>query len=129
VDAKARFAFPGSESLNDARDMSLFTLHGAVSSRAFLASPRNLSYPACLGGAGSDIRNLGMTKGRAALPFRLDAADDEQQVPPLRFAMVGMTLLLGTDRRRVEASSDRDDKFVWERQVSFLRRIVISIGA
>src|SRR5580704_1293863 len=25
-----------------------------------------------------------MTKGRAALPFRFDAAEDEQQVPPLR---------------------------------------------
>ena len=27
---------------------------------------------------------VGMTKGGAALPFRLDTADDEQQVPPLR---------------------------------------------
>jgi hypothetical protein len=27
---------------------------------------------------------VGMTKGRVALPFRFDAADDEQQVPPLR---------------------------------------------
>jgi hypothetical protein len=27
---------------------------------------------------------VGMTKGRIALPFRLDAADDEQQIPPLR---------------------------------------------
>jgi hypothetical protein len=36
---------------------------------------------------------VGMTKGRAALPFRFDNADDEQQVPPLRFAAVGMTLL------------------------------------
>jgi hypothetical protein len=34
-----------------------------------------------------------MTKERVALPFRFDAADDEQQVPPLRFATVGMTLL------------------------------------
>jgi hypothetical protein len=29
---------------------------------------------------------LGMTKGTAALPFRFDNADDEQQVPPLRYA-------------------------------------------
>ena len=27
---------------------------------------------------------LGMTKGRVVLPFRFGAADDEQQVPPLR---------------------------------------------
>jgi hypothetical protein len=27
---------------------------------------------------------VGMTKGRVTLPFRFDAADDEQQVPPLR---------------------------------------------
>jgi hypothetical protein len=40
-----------------------------------------------------------MTKGKAALPFRFDAADDEQQVPPLRYAPVGMTLLFGTDKR------------------------------
>jgi hypothetical protein len=46
--------------------------------------------------------SVGMTKGRVALPFRLDAVDDEQQVPPLRFAPVprqagtgGMTLLSG----------------------------------
>jgi hypothetical protein len=38
---------------------------------------------------------VGMTKGRAALPFRFDNADDEQQVPPLRFAAVGMTPLFG----------------------------------
>jgi hypothetical protein len=43
--------------------------------------------------------SVGMTKGGAALSFRFDAADDKQQVPPLRFAPVGMTLLLGTDRR------------------------------
>src|ERR1700723_408797 len=36
-----------------------------------------------------------MTKGRAAFPFRFDAADGEQQVPPLRYAPVGMTLLFG----------------------------------
>src|ERR1700723_2717910 len=35
----------------------------------------------------------GMTKGRIALPFRFDAADDEQQVPPLRCAPVGMTFI------------------------------------
>jgi hypothetical protein len=29
---------------------------------------------------------VGMTKGRAAPPFRFDTADEEQQVPPLRFA-------------------------------------------
>jgi hypothetical protein len=28
--------------------------------------------------------SVGMTKGRVALPFRSDAEDDEQQVPPLR---------------------------------------------
>jgi len=28
---------------------------------------------------------VGMTKGRVALPFRFDTADDEQQVPPLRY--------------------------------------------
>jgi hypothetical protein len=40
-----------------------------------------------------------MTKGRVALPFRFGATDDEQPVPPLRFAPVprqagtgGMTL-------------------------------------
>jgi hypothetical protein len=32
-------------------------------------------------------------KGRVALPFRFDTADDEQQVPPLRYAPVGMTPL------------------------------------
>jgi hypothetical protein len=37
--------------------------------------------------------SLGMTKGSVALPFRLGAADVEQQVPPLRFAPVGMTRL------------------------------------
>jgi hypothetical protein len=30
--------------------------------------------------------SVGMTKGRVALPFRFDIADDEQQVPPLRSA-------------------------------------------
>jgi hypothetical protein len=36
--------------------------------------------------------SVGMTKGRVALRFRFDVADDEQQVPPLRYAPVGMTL-------------------------------------
>jgi hypothetical protein len=39
--------------------------------------------------------SVGMTKGRATLPFRFDDAEDEQQVPPLRCAPVGMTLLFG----------------------------------
>jgi hypothetical protein len=38
--------------------------------------------------------SVGMTKGSVALPFRFDDAEDEQQVPPLRFATVGMTILL-----------------------------------
>jgi hypothetical protein len=38
---------------------------------------------------------VGMTKGRVTLPFRFDSLDDEQQVPPLRYAPVGMTLLFG----------------------------------
>ncbi len=37
-----------------------------------------------------------MTKGRAALPLRISCVDGwKQQVPPLRYATVGMTLLLG----------------------------------
>jgi hypothetical protein len=32
-----------------------------------------------------------MTKERAVLPFRFHTADEEQQVPPLRYAPVGMT--------------------------------------
>jgi hypothetical protein len=35
--------------------------------------------------------SVGMTKGRVAFPFRFDAADNEQQIPPLRYALVGMT--------------------------------------
>ena len=42
--------------------------------------------------------SVGMTKGRVVLSLRFDARDDEQQVPPLRFASVGMTPLLGTDK-------------------------------
>jgi hypothetical protein len=34
-----------------------------------------------------------MTKERAVLPFRFHTADEEQQVPPLRYAPVGMTPL------------------------------------
>ena len=37
--------------------------------------------------------SLGMTKGRVALSLKFVPADDEQQVPPLRFAPVGVTLL------------------------------------
>jgi hypothetical protein len=29
--------------------------------------------------------SVGMTKGRVTLPFRFDIADEEQQVPPLRY--------------------------------------------
>ena len=29
--------------------------------------------------------SVGMTKGRVALPFRFDTADDEEQVPPLGY--------------------------------------------
>jgi hypothetical protein len=32
-----------------------------------------------------------MTKGRAAISFGFVTRDDEQQVPPLRYAPVGMT--------------------------------------
>ena len=50
---------------------------------------------------------LGMTKGRVALPFRFDAAVNEQQVPPLRYAPVGMTNLFGNAKYsfQVELSS------------------------
>jgi hypothetical protein len=37
---------------------------------------------------------LGMTKGRVALSFGVVAGSNEQQVPPLRYAPVGMTNLL-----------------------------------
>jgi hypothetical protein len=36
-------------------------------------------------GRKSGYATVGMTKGRVALPFRFDDADDEQQVPPLRY--------------------------------------------
>jgi hypothetical protein len=45
-----------------------------------------------------------MTKGRVALPFGFVDADDEQQVPPLRFASVGMTPLFETEKERGESS-------------------------
>jgi hypothetical protein len=32
-----------------------------------------------------------MTKGRVSLPFRFDAEDDEQQIPPFCCASLGMT--------------------------------------
>jgi hypothetical protein len=32
-----------------------------------------------------------MTKGRAALPSAFDAGEGELQIPPLRYATVGMT--------------------------------------
>jgi hypothetical protein len=32
-----------------------------------------------------------MTKGKVALPFRFDTVEDELQIPPLRYASVGMT--------------------------------------
>jgi hypothetical protein len=41
---------------------------------------------------------VGMTKGRTVLPFGFVTADGEQQVPPLRYAPVGMTLLFGNAR-------------------------------
>ena len=53
------------------------------------------TFPRWVRGTADPSASLGMTKGRMALPFRFDAADDEQQVPPLRFASVGMTLLFG----------------------------------
>jgi hypothetical protein len=46
-------------------------------------------------GRKSGYASVGMTKGRGALPFRFDDGDYEQQVPPLRYASVGMTLLFG----------------------------------
>jgi hypothetical protein len=53
------------------------------------------SFPYCvslwMGQTADPSASLGMTKGRATLPFRFDATDDEQQVPPLRYASVGMT--------------------------------------
>jgi hypothetical protein len=68
-----------------------------------------------------------MTKGKAVLSFRFGTADEEQQVPPLRFAPVGMTLPFGVkvldgefgtaDGRTADPStalrSGRDDTSVW----------------
>jgi hypothetical protein len=50
-------------------------------------------------GTADPSASLGMTKGTATLSFRFDIAEDEQQVPPLRYAPVGMTLLCGRDKR------------------------------
>jgi hypothetical protein len=64
-------------------------------------------------GRKSGYASVGMTKGRAALPFKFDTAEDGQQVPPLRYASVGMTHLLGTDQRtsgRPMVPPVRDDK-------------------
>ncbi len=48
-----------------------------------------------------------MTKGRAALPLRISCVDGwKQQVPPLRFAPVGMTLRLGGHIRRFHATGE-----------------------
>jgi len=41
--------------------------------------------------------SLGMTKGRVVLPSGFIAWDREQQVAPLRFAPVGMTILFGCE--------------------------------
>jgi hypothetical protein len=51
------------------------------------------TFPRWVRGTADPSASLGMTKERTALPFRFDATDDEQQVPPLRYASVGMTLL------------------------------------
>ena len=46
---------------------------------------------------------LGMTKGRAALPSGVDDVGDQPQVPPLRYAPVGMTThLQGDDAHSVK---------------------------
>jgi hypothetical protein len=69
---------------------------------------------------------VGMTKGRAALPFRFDHADDEQQVPPLRYAPVGMTPLLGTNKERL--SYGRDDTSGRNEQMNEKRDGISAIG-
>ncbi len=58
-----------------------------------------LGFDAADGATADPSASLGMTKGGVALSFRFDAADNKQQVPPLRFAPVGMTRLLGMDRK------------------------------
>ena len=42
------------------------------------------TFPRDVRGTADPSTSLGMTKGRAALPLGFDAAEDEQQVPPLR---------------------------------------------
>jgi hypothetical protein len=49
---------------------------------------------------------VGMTKGTLVLPFRFDAEEDEQQVPPLHFAPVGMTKGRTALRFRFDAAED-----------------------
>jgi hypothetical protein len=44
---------------------------------------------------------LGMTKGKAAIPIGVSCSEGGQQVPPLRFASVGMTLHLRGGNRTV----------------------------
>jgi hypothetical protein len=69
--------------------------------------PRLKTFPREARGTADPSTSVGMTKGTAALPFKFDAAGDKQQVPPLRYASVGMTLLLGTDQRTSGSSSAR----------------------
>ena len=52
------------------------------------------TFPREVRGTADPSATVGMTKGTVALPFKFDAAGDEQQVPPLRYAPVGMTLLV-----------------------------------
>jgi hypothetical protein len=86
-----------------------------------------------LRGRKSGYASVGMTKGRAALPLGFDAAEDEQQVPPLRSP--GFPVELGgvdvlhafpLQKRAHAALSSaawqeiwvgygRDDNSVWER--------------
>jgi hypothetical protein len=75
--------------------------------KSLAPQPRLKTFPREVRGTADPSTSVGMTKGTVALPFEFDAADDEQQVPPLRYASVGMTLLLGMDKR-VSGSS-----FVW----------------
>src|SRR5580698_8945072 len=53
---------------------------------------------------------VGMTKGTVALRFRSDPGDDEQQVPPLRYAPVGMTK--GTVALRFRSDPGDDEQQV-----------------
>jgi hypothetical protein len=81
-----------------------------------------------------------MTKGRVALPFKFDAAEDGQQVPPLRYAPVGMTLLFGVDKRtsRISFSSASSGEKTFPREVrgtadpsappDFLSRVAASVN-